>query len=287
MILDLYHAFGFNAMFNRRLATCLLILATTLSPAAKAQSPVAPEARQTAPPGYLSPEALPDSLALLPPAPDPHSATQARDDAEEAADNAYRQGPRWALAALDADLDFPQAAGTFSCAVGVNISAETTPRLYTLLERTRSDAGASTRLAKDHYKRPRPFVVVRGATCQPKEENDLRTSGSYPSAHSTIGWSWALVLSEAAPDEAEAILGRGRAYLQSRVVCNAHWLSDTEAGGLLAAAVVARLHDEPAFIADLTAAKAEIRAARADGRKPSRDCAEEAAALAIVPNHQP
>jgi acid phosphatase (class A) len=274
-------------MFNRLIPVALLVFGATLSLGAHAQTSAQAQSPQPSVPGYVPRDALPNSLMLLSPAPDPHSATQARDDAAESAANAYRQGPRWALAALDADLSFPSAAGTFSCALGVNVSPETTPHLYTMLERVRVDAGRSTGLAKDQYNRQRPFVVVGGATCKPQDEADLRHNGSYPSGHSTIGWSWALVLAEADPDQGAAILARGRAFLQSRVVCNVHWLSDTEAGGLLAAAVVARLHDEPAFVADMKASEAEIQAAHAAGQKPSRDCAAEAAAIASAPNLQP
>jgi acid phosphatase (class A) len=64
------------------------------------------------------------------------------------------------------------------------------------------------------------------------------------------------------------------------VVCNVHWLSDTEEGRLMASATVARLQDQAEFRADLQAARAEIAAARARGLPPTRDCAKEAAQLA-------
>jgi acid phosphatase (class A) len=64
------------------------------------------------------------------------------------------------------------------------------------------------------------------------------------------------------------------------VVCNVHWLSDTEEGRVMASATVARLHDQAEFRSDLEAARNEIAAARAVGRKPARDCAVEAARLA-------
>src|SRR5690606_836586 len=101
-----------------------------------------------------------------------------------------------------------------------------------------------------------------------------------PSGHSAIGWSWALILAEAAPSQADAVLARGRAFGQSRVVCNVHWLSDTEEGRMLRAATVSKLHSDPQFRADLDAARGEIAAARTAGRKPSRDCTVEAAQLA-------
>jgi acid phosphatase (class A) len=70
-----------------------------------------------------------------------------------------------------------------------------------------------------------------------------------------------------------------RAFGDSRRVCNVHWLSDVEEGRLIAPAVIARLHADPAFVADLEAARAEVGAARKT--PPGRDCAAEAAALAL------
>ena len=48
----------------------------------------------------------------------------------------------------------------------------------------------------------------------------------------------------------------------------------------MGAAAVARLHADPAFRAELEAAKAELAALRAKGLKPTRDCQAEADALA-------
>jgi hypothetical protein len=49
----------------------------------------------------------------------------------------------------------------------------------------------------------------------------------------------------------------------------------------MGAAVVARLHADPTFLADLEAAKAEFAALRAKGVPPTGDCQAEAAALAF------
>lgn len=49
----------------------------------------------------------------------------------------------------------------------------------------------------------------------------------------------------------------------------------------MGAAAVARLHADPAFCAELAAAKSEYKAAIAKGLKPARDCQAEADALAI------
>jgi len=233
--------------------------------------------------GYLPRGAVPNSLDVLPPAPTRNSATQKRDVASAAAARKLKGSARWDVARQDADLSFPNAADDYSCALGVKVSKETTPHLYTLLRRTLTDAGLSTYPTKNQYMRARPFTVTGGPICTPDQADMLRKDGSYPSGHSAIGWTWALILAEAAPDRADAILARGRAFMESRVVCNVHWLSDTEAGAMMGSTVAARLHDEPAFRADLEAARAEIASARAAGAKPTRDCSAEAAALASAP----
>lgn len=150
-----------------------------------------------------------------------------------------------------------------------------------LLHRSFTDAIISTLKAKSQYKRIRPFVVHNTSTCSPGWEIELRKDGSYPSGHSAIGWTWALILSEIDPEHGDAILSRGRAFGESRLACNVHWQSDVNAGQFMASAVVARLHTSPAFLADINAAKAEIAAARKKGLKPARNCAAEAHALSL------
>jgi acid phosphatase (class A) len=165
-------------------------------------------------------------------------------------------------------------------ALDAPVSERETPRLYLLLRRALPDAGLSTYAAKNHYQRPRPFMVNQLPSCTPAEEAMLRDDGSYPSGHNAIGWAWALILAEIAPDRADAVLARGRAFGQSRVVCNVHWQSDANEGRTMGAAAVARMHAEPEFRADLIAAGAELASACAKGLKSTRDCGAEAAALA-------
>ncbi len=240
----------------------------------------APPLRPGFSPGYLPSGAAPSSLTLLPPPPSPGSSAQARDDEAAKAALALHGTARWQQATEDADLSSLQAVETFACAVDVPINETDTPRLYVLMHRTMSDAGLATYPTKNKYQRARPFTVNAGAICTPKEETFLRANGSYPSGHSAIGWGWALILTEIAPERADVILARGRSFGDSRVVCNVHWLSDVEEGRVLASATVAKLHSQADFRADLAAAGAEIAAARAKGLHPARDCAKENASLA-------
>ncbi|WP_353071766.1 acid phosphatase [Tunturiibacter gelidoferens] len=230
--------------------------------------------------GYLPQGALPNSLALVPPAPVPGTAIYALDEAVSRASLALQGSPRWQQATSDADLSFPHVAETFSCSIGIPITEAETPHLYMLLRRSFTDAALSTYAAKNHYNRSRPFAENNRPSCTPNDETSLRKDGSYPSGHTTIGWAWALILTEIAPEQTDAILARGRSFGDSRLVCNVHWQSDVNEGRMMGAGTVARLHADPAFRADLDAAKTEYDVARAKELKPSRDCAAEAAALA-------
>jgi len=230
------------------------------------------------PPSYLSRDQLPDSLALLPPPPAKGSAAMLRDEAARKSVLNLRDTPRYRLASTDAVIGFPELPNDFSCAAGFQISKEGTPRLYGLMGKMLIDVGLSTYKAKDHYKRVRPFVVHKTGTCFPKDEELLRKDGSYPSGHSAIGWGYALVLAELLPSRADAILQRGRDYGQSRLVCDVHWQSDIDAGRVIAAATVARLHADPAFRADLDAARQELAQLPPAAAAPSA-CAAESAAL--------
>ena len=233
-------------------------------------------------PGYLDRADLPVRLALLSAPPKPDSAALARDEEARRAALALRGTAREKLAAADAELSFPGPAQTFSCALGTPITEKSTPHLYTLMQRTLTDAGGSTYAGKNAYNRTRPFVVHDEGTCRKDMEPLLRTDGSWPSGHSAAGWAWGLILAEINPARATEVMTRGLSYGQSRVICNAHWQSDVDAGRIMGAATVASLHGNPAFLADLAAAKEEVKAAQKAGLKPTQDCAAESVALSLT-----
>ena len=192
--------------------------------------------------GYLAEEAIPNSLAQVPPPPSAGSAAMALD--EEIAQRSFslRGTARWTQAISDADLTFPHAAGFFACALNAPVTEADTPRLYQLLQRSETDLGRSTHTAKKYYHRTRPFVINQQPMCTPDTKAALMHDGSYPSGHNAIGWGWALILAEVSPEQTDAILVRGRNYGESRNVCNVHWHSDVMQGRLVGAGTVARLH---------------------------------------------
>lgn len=230
--------------------------------------------------GYLDRKVLPDSLALLPPPPAEGSARKAADLDTHRQTRALRNTPRWEQAARDVNLKFPEAAGVFACTLDIPVSQEATPHLNMLLRRSLVDAGFATYKAKDHYQRKRPFAELGETTCFPKEEAHLSKDGAYPSGHAALGWAWGLILAQLVPDKANALIQRGHAFGDSRVVCGVHWQSDLEAGRTVGAAAVARLQSDPVFQAQARLAAGEIAAARAKGLKSDLPhCAAEAAAL--------
>jgi acid phosphatase (class A) len=273
-----------NKLIASILVTCGLLLAGGCASSAHITAPVtAAEVGEVHPgflKGYLQPAEVPDSLALLPAPPAAGSAAQAGDDA------AYQElakllgTPRGTLAVSDADLSLPHATAVFSCALGVPISEQATPNLNMLLRRTMTDAGLATYRAKVRYQRTRPFVAFKTHSCTPADEAFLAKDGSYPSGHSAIGWAWALVLTQVAPEHADALLQRGRAFGQSRAICGAHWASDVAAGRTVGAATVARLQGNAVFGAQLAAARGEVAQERSTHAIPAGDCAAEAATIA-------
>lgn len=230
--------------------------------------------------GYMTQEDQLDSKEFVPTAPGNDSPRQALDTAWANNMLKLRGTPRWDLAIRDADLHFPAAANAFSCTLGIPITEEDTPALYMLLRRSLTDIGLASYSAKNVYQRERPFMVNGEPICTPDDEEMLRTDGSYPSGHTSIGWGWALILTELSPDKTDEIVARGRSFGESRNVCNVHWYSDVVAGRMVGAAAVSKLHNNEQFLAAMDAARADIARARAAGLTPTIDCEAEARALA-------
>lgn len=208
---------------------------------------------------YLTNAQAIDSLALLPPPPEIGSILFLYDQAMYEKGFLLRGTERGKQASEDANLSAGGVANAFSQAFGYPITAKDSPEIHKLLTNMIEDAGdLATRSAKMKYMRIRPFAFYGVATCNTKEQAALATNGSYPSGHTSIGWASALVLAEINPTNQDAILKRGYELGQSRVICGYHWQSDVDAARVVASGVVATLHSNAAFLAQLAKAKAEF-----------------------------
>ena len=213
------------------------------------------------PHGYLADGAF-DILAVLPPAPIKGDARYKADRTIFKQTRAMIGTPRYQLATSDAVYKQPALMTDFSCAVGVALTPQDAPRTKALVDRALVDTEKQTGIAKNYYKRLRPFQIDKGDICEPKA--GLIDSYDYPSGHTTLGWTWALILSDALPDRATAILARGRAYGDSRFVCGAHNESAVEGGKLSAGSTMAVVRTTAAYQADLAAARSELQALEAN-----------------------
>lgn len=233
--------------------------ASTPGPASGDDASMGP--RPTRLSGYFAANPL-DGKTILGPPPAPESPHGKADRALFEETRKLEGSPRWKAAIQDNDLWGGGAVKRFSCALGVSLDERQTPRTLRILERVELDVRTVGTPAKDFYGRKRPLIGNDAPVCVPREDW-MKTNASYPSGHSMTAWSWALVLTELAPAKADPLLTLGRESGESRVICGVHFISDVEAGRTLAAGMIARLHADPAFLADMAAAKREIAAAKA------------------------
>ncbi|MCJ2019760.1 phosphatase PAP2 family protein [Methylobacterium sp. E-065] len=258
------------------LSAVLVLLLASAGPACAEEAPrPAPSPAPSAPPSlgadtlkpgkpavkpYLADTALPDAIQILPPPPAHDAPLDKADRAAFATTRALKGSPRWEIAANDVSEGAAAVLENFACVLGTRIDQARVPAVINLLERARLDLAHATRGPKVHYRRLRPFVGNEAPICVQRTEK-LADSFSYPSGHATQGWAYALILAALVPEKATAILVRGRAYGESRVVCGVHWLSDVVAGRLTGTSVFAALMGDPTFRGDMEKARAELRAA--------------------------
>jgi acid phosphatase (class A) len=247
---------------------------------------VAPAAPPAAQPGmtpaqgpqyYLSGPAVPDTLKILPPAPQAGDARYEADRKMFLGTRKLEGSPRWALALNDDNAGL--YVKDLSCAVGVELTRQNAQRFWVLLARVARESTRATNVPKDELKRLRPFLIDKGPTCI-DQTGSVKDSYDYPSGHVTFSWTMGLIVAELVPDRATDVLVRARAFGESRLVCGVHNMSAVESGRTNASALVAALHGSPEFRADLEAARQEVAAARRAGPAPDpAQCAKEAALL--------
>ena len=228
------------------------ILALTSATAALAQT--------DKPQPYFSTREMPDLLKMPITPPDSLSAGYAYDLARYYWGKSMRENPeRSAMAKRDAVYGLDCICREFAEAFGLKVSKEATPEIYKLLLDALPTCDNICIDPKNHYMRRRPFMVFHETTLAPQDEADLRKNGSFPSGHTILGWSAALLLTEINPDGADAIMSRGYQYGESRVIVGAHWQSDVNAGYLAASIAYAKLHTSERFLKQMAKARKEFQ----------------------------
>ena len=209
---------------------------------------------------YFTTSEMPDMLKWCPAPPDTIGAAFSYDIMRYMWGKTMRNDKeRAAIAVRDAEYGIDCIIREFSEPFGMQISKEETPEIYKVLREGTATCDSICTIPKRYYMRKRPFMRFQESTLTPDDEASLRKNGSYPSGHTLLGWSSALLLSEINPDRADTILARGLMYGDSRLIVGAHWQSDVDAARLAAAAAYARLHTSERFLEQMRWARLEFR----------------------------
>ena len=231
----------------------LLTLSLIILSTARAQDDSTVEA-------YFTSKEMPDMMKFMPGPPDSTSVAFANDVAryfwgKEMRKDSVRaaQAKRDAVYGLDTILD------EYEEAFGMKVSKDDTPEIYKVLLDGTSTCDSICKHPKRLYGRKRPFVRFHEHTLAPEHEKDLNPHKSFPSGHTLLGWSSALLMMEINPDRANEILARGYRYGENRVVVGAHWQSDTDAARLAASVAYARLHTSERFLEQMRKAREEFK----------------------------
>jgi acid phosphatase (class A) len=155
----------------------------------------------------------------------------------------------------------------FAAVIGEGFDMKKLPATAKLLNNVLNDQGIAASTAKDFFRRKFPVTaempaVYREWSCDKDDRKpESRPLRSYPSGHSTLGYSLGVVLANLIPGKSQAILARAADYAYSREVCGDHYHSDVDASRMLGTAVGIMLLQSPAAQSQLEAARAELRAA--------------------------
>lgn len=208
---------------------------------------------------YFTAEQMPDMTQWLPAPPAFESEQFSFDKAQYAWGKQMRQDAARAGEAIShASIDPRVICSHFSEPFGVEITPENTPHIFRLIVDGMETANNITLKPKSHYKRTRPFIYFNETSLVPDKEAGLRNNGSYPSGHTVIGTTAALLLSEINPEAANALIKVGYEYGQSRVIAGYHWQSDVDASRFATSVALAKMHTSKRFVKQLKLAKKEF-----------------------------
>lgn len=239
-----------------------LVLALTAAGAAAIPSVAAPaqSGKPAKPPAvskFLEPGEL-DPAQLLPPPPADGSPEALAEIAELHRLEAVRTPERFALARHDDEFE---DVTSIAAPLGPAFDLSRYPKTAQLFADLRNEDSVTAKRFKVYFNRTRPRVAdptLNG--CKGGEGSD-NSRAAYPSGHATMGYAAAAVLSNLMPGNAQLFQARAADYGESRLICDAHYRRDIEAGHVLGVALVAELMTKPRFREELEAARAELTAA--------------------------
>lgn len=188
---------------------------------------------------------------------------------------------RWWLATAHAELRPPEAAQHFDCLLDTRLTEHPRPALSRIMSRLLADAEALVQAMGPLTLDPapnRPVMLIEGLEPCQRLTPESRAASAWPAGGAIIAGAYGELFAELAPDRAHGARRMGREIAFSRAICGVNWASDVKAGIGQGVGLFAHASAQPTFRSDLEAARAEVAAARAEGRThPS--CAAERRAL--------
>ena len=137
---------------------------------------------------YIEREEQPDAAIFLPAPPDTASVAYIDDFVQWQWGKTVRQTERGERASRESASSTSEMARIFSEALGLKISRSETPAIYNLISRSYHTAEQASKNPKEKYMRIRPVIQYNEIPTGSSDRlESLRTSGSYPSGHTTRG----------------------------------------------------------------------------------------------------
>ena len=107
--------------------------------------------------------------------------------------------------------------------------------------------------------RLRPYVYYKEGTLIPEKEEKHAGEGSWPSGHTSLGWTTALLLIDINPASTDGIMARAYEHGQSRVIAGYHWQTDVDAARLAASQLYIKLQGNERFQQQMAKARQEFK----------------------------
>ena len=211
---------------------------------------------------YFTKAELPDMTKILPPFPEFESARFVADQSQHLWGKLMRQDEaRAAQAQRDAVYSMQTVIDAYSPLIGLEITKEGTPEIYSILQDVCASCDSIYSGAKAKFNRQRPYAYYDEGTLIPEKEEKHRNEGSYPSGHTVFFWTSALLLSDISQsnEAMEKLLARGYEFGQSRVIAGYHWQSDVDAGRMAGSVLYQLIRSHERFIGQLAKARAEFK----------------------------
>ena len=209
---------------------------------------------------FFTSEDLPNIANFLPAPPEFESAAFVYDQTQHLWGKLQRLNEERAQMAInDAVFGMQTIIDIYGPMFGLNITKEDTPEIYKLLQDVSCTTDSITVRAKRQHMRLRPYVYYKEGTLIPEKEEKHAGEGSWPSGHTALGWTTALLLIDINPAATDGIMTRAYEHGQSRVIAGYHWQTDVDAARLAASLLYIKLQGNERFQQQMAKARQEFK----------------------------